>query len=87
MAYFPSGEWPTFRAARPFRWFVGRIDTCGILQLAAPDLPIEASGPAVPQRTIEFPWALNRNHTMFEYACHDGNYALGNILRATLNGR
>jgi len=30
--------------------------------------------------TIAFPWKRDPNYTMFEYACHEGNYALRNIL-------
>jgi hypothetical protein len=28
----------------------------------------------------EYPWPASENK-VFEYACHEGNYALGNILR------
>jgi hypothetical protein len=28
----------------------------------------------------EYPWPLTKN-SVFEYACHEGNYALGNVLR------
>ncbi len=28
----------------------------------------------------EYPWPQTQD-TVFEYACHEGNYALGNILR------
>ena len=30
--------------------------------------------------TVEDPWPASENK-VFEYACHEGNYALGNILR------
>ncbi len=30
--------------------------------------------------TVEVPWPASENK-VFEYACHEGNYALGNILR------
>jgi hypothetical protein len=30
--------------------------------------------------TIAFPWKRDPNYGMFEYACHEGNYALRNIL-------
>ena len=30
--------------------------------------------------TGEYPWTAT-NEQMYEYACHEGNYALGNILR------
>ena len=28
----------------------------------------------------EYPWPLSEN-PVYEYACHEGNYAMGNILR------
>jgi hypothetical protein len=31
--------------------------------------------------TLQFPWSLENDYGMFEYACHEGNYALRNILR------
>jgi len=30
--------------------------------------------------TVQFPWKLENDYGMFEYACHEGNYALSNIL-------
>jgi hypothetical protein len=30
--------------------------------------------------TIAFPWRRDADYTLFEYACHEGNYALRNIL-------
>jgi hypothetical protein len=30
--------------------------------------------------TISFPWKRDPNYAMFEYACHEGNYSLHNIL-------
>ena len=30
--------------------------------------------------TISFPWKRDSNYQLFEYACHEGNYALRNIL-------
>jgi len=30
--------------------------------------------------TISFPWKRDPNYQMFEYACHEGNYAMKNIL-------
>ncbi len=30
--------------------------------------------------TLTFPWKRDRNYGMFEYACHEGNYAMFNIL-------
>ena len=30
--------------------------------------------------TISFPWRLDPNYGLYEYACHEGNYALRNIL-------
>jgi len=30
--------------------------------------------------TIEFPWRRDPNYGFFEYACHEGNHALHNIL-------
>jgi hypothetical protein len=30
--------------------------------------------------TIAFPWKRESNYQMFEYACHEGNYAMRNIL-------
>lgn len=30
--------------------------------------------------TFEFPWRLDNSYGMFEYACHEGNYAMFNIL-------
>ena len=32
--------------------------------------------------TISFPWRRDQNYGMFEYACHEGNYAMRNILSA-----
>jgi hypothetical protein len=32
--------------------------------------------------TIAFPWKRDPSYQMFEYACHEGNYALRNILSA-----
>ena len=31
--------------------------------------------------TISFPWKRDQGYGMFEYACHEGNYAMFNILR------
>jgi hypothetical protein len=31
--------------------------------------------------TLQFPWSLENDYGMFEYACPEGNYALRNILR------
>jgi len=30
--------------------------------------------------TISFPWKRDQGYGMFEYACHEGNYAMKNIL-------
>jgi hypothetical protein len=30
--------------------------------------------------TLQFPWRLDNSYGMFEYACHEGNYAMFNIL-------
>jgi hypothetical protein len=30
--------------------------------------------------TLQFPWRLDNDYGMFEYACHEGNYAMFNIL-------
>ena len=30
--------------------------------------------------TFQFPWRLDNSYGMFEYACHEGNYAMFNIL-------
>ena len=30
--------------------------------------------------TISFPWRRDPNYGFFEYACHEGNYAMPNIL-------
>jgi hypothetical protein len=32
--------------------------------------------------TIRFPWYRDQNHTLFEFSCHEGNYAMRNILAA-----
>jgi len=29
---------------------------------------------------LQFPWKLENDYGMYEYACHEGNYALRNIL-------
>jgi hypothetical protein len=33
--------------------------------------------------TIAFPWKRDESYGMFEYACHEGNYAMFNILRGS----
>ena len=33
--------------------------------------------------TLSFPWKREPNYGMFEYACHEGNYAMRNILSAS----
>jgi len=30
--------------------------------------------------TISFPWKRDSNYLMFEYSCHEGNYAMRNLL-------
>jgi hypothetical protein len=30
--------------------------------------------------TIAFPWRRDKDYQLFEYACHEGNYAMRNIL-------
>ena len=30
--------------------------------------------------SIAFPWTRDQHYGMFEYACHEGNYAMKNIL-------
>jgi hypothetical protein len=30
--------------------------------------------------TLAFPWKRDQHYGMFEYACHEGNYAMKNIL-------
>ena len=34
--------------------------------------------------SIAFPWYRNPNHTLYEFSCHEGNYALRNMLSAEL---
>jgi hypothetical protein len=31
-------------------------------------------------RTLSFPWRQDPNYGFYEYACHEGNYSLFNIL-------
>jgi hypothetical protein len=33
--------------------------------------------------TLTFPWKREAVYGMFEYACHEGNYAMRNILSAS----
>jgi hypothetical protein len=33
--------------------------------------------------TLSFPWKREPVYGMFEYACHEGNYAMRNILSAS----
>ena len=37
--------------------------------------------------TMSFPLTRDDGYGMFEYACHEGNYALRNILSASTRGR
>jgi hypothetical protein len=37
--------------------------------------------------TLEFPLRRDSKHTLFEFACHEGNYSLRNILSAELAQR
>jgi hypothetical protein len=34
--------------------------------------------------TIRFPWYRDPKHTLYEFSCHEGNYALRNILSGEL---
>jgi len=46
------------------------------------DYRITVNDPAtfVTPWTIRFPWHRDPRHTLFEFACHEGNYAMANIL-------
>ena len=33
--------------------------------------------------TVAFPRTRDQRHPLYEYACHEGNYGLPNILRAS----
>jgi hypothetical protein len=44
------------------------------------DVTIDDPGTWARPWTISFPWKRDQNYGMFEYACHEGNYAMKNIL-------
>jgi hypothetical protein len=41
---------------------------------------IDDPGTWVRPWTLSFPWKRDSDYTLFEYACHEGNYAMRNIL-------
>jgi hypothetical protein len=53
-----------------------RVDAETIQYQATIDDPKTYSRPF----TLSFPWKRDADYTIFEYACHEGNYALHNIL-------
>jgi hypothetical protein len=53
-----------------------RVDADTITYRATVDDPKTYTRPF----TIEFPWQRDSNYGMFEYACHEGNHSLFNIL-------
>jgi len=53
-----------------------RVDANVIMYRATVDDPKTYTRPF----TLEFPWRRDSNYGMFEYACHEGNHSLFNIL-------
>jgi hypothetical protein len=53
-----------------------RVDADVILYRATVDDPKTYTRPF----TLEFPWRRDSNYGIFEYACHEGNHSLFNIL-------
>jgi hypothetical protein len=53
-----------------------RVDADTLMYRATVDDPKTYTRPF----TIEFPWRRDPNYGFFEYACHEGNHALHNIL-------
>jgi len=53
-----------------------RVDDATILYSMTIDDPETWASPW----TLQFPWTLENDYGMFEYACHEGNYSLRNIL-------
>jgi hypothetical protein len=45
------------------------------------EVRVEDRGTFTAPWTVAFPLTLDPAYRMFEYACHEGNYALANILR------
>ena len=41
---------------------------------------VRIKGSRVIMRTGEYPWKATQEH-LYEYACHEGNYAMTNMLR------
>ena len=55
---------------------LSRVDDETILYSMTVDDPETWASPW----TLQFPWKLDDGYGMFEYACHEGNYSLRNIL-------
>lgn len=55
---------------------LARVDDETILYSMTVDDPETWAAPW----TVQFPWKIENDYGMFEYACHEGNYALRNTL-------
>jgi hypothetical protein len=53
-----------------------RVDADTLMYSATVDDPGTYTRPF----TLQFPWRRDNNYGMFEYACHEGNHSLFNIL-------